>query len=263
MECRLNVMRALQRVDDFLDSLISLLANALSLDPGEMNENSFVDLFQEFAKIFCVKFRSCGVKRFLKLGQSTIFSRNDLRFDFAPADNMVDNLDIVKQVVVTVAEVKQNVKKRDTSSTPPKKKLRSTDTLPASQPITSDYEKYESDVGSPDCLEFPPCLRGQHGIELLADVENSCLEPTLTNSMILGMTVEATFVRLTCLDIELNAFKKIQEQEPQNAVKRIGTIYYTKAFDMLMRDGRKNLIFIMRYLLLLSKNHSAKWLPRD
>jgi hypothetical protein len=63
------------------------------------------------------------------------------------------------------------------------------------------------------------------------------------------------------LEIKADAFEKIQNEPPQDNPKKNATIYYTRGFDMLKRDDRKDLIHILRYLLFLSKHPAVEYLP--
>jgi len=65
--------------------------------------------------------------------------------------------------------------------------------------VGRDTGSDDDDNGSGYCdaddnVEFGSKIRGQLGIELLSDIERSCLKQVDNKRMILGLTVEATLV---------------------------------------------------------------------
>ncbi|XP_064630448.1 uncharacterized protein LOC135503560 isoform X1 [Lineus longissimus] len=219
--------------------------------------------------MFLVQFKVIGEKRSFKMGGMNVLSINDLRYDYE------DEVFHKPTVVVTVAEVKKTAQKSKKRKKVPKRefdqcvKIRKMDG--GDEVATTDIGDLHVDAGDDfhdegdddmdDDVEFGSKLRGQLGIELLADIERSCLIKVDNKPMILGLTVEATLVRLTCLEMDLDDLKKMQGKPPEENPTHVATIFYTKAYDMLKRDERAQLIYIMRHLLFLSNDNDANLLP--
>ncbi|XP_064635060.1 uncharacterized protein LOC135492483 [Lineus longissimus] len=259
---RVEWLPIFERINTFLTTLQSILRKASSLDI-EINEGTFVDLFQDFARIFLVQFKSAGIKRNFKMGGMDVVSVNGLRYDYD--DHLYGSVEL-PTVVVTVAEVKKTaVRKRSPSgrilrASKMSKTEGRLDVGNTAVAAAADVRDGEDDDG--DDVHFSSKLRGQLGIELLADVGRSCLKEVNNRRMILGLTVEVTLIRLTCLDIDMSKFKQMQEKLPEDNPSHVGAISYTRAYDMLKKDDRKELISILRYLLLLSNDSAATFWPR-
>ncbi|XP_064650170.1 uncharacterized protein LOC135501789 [Lineus longissimus] len=248
-----------ERVKIFLKTLKSVLKKAVN---SQINEGTFVDLFQVFARMFLVQFKAVGESRSSKMGRMAVLSINDLRCDYE------DEVFHKPTIVVTVAEVKKTALRSKKRKKLPKKE---NDLCDKKQKIegrgyaggatgSDDFGDSPDDI-SDDGVDFSSRLRGQLGIELLADIECSCLNEVDNRRMILGLTVEATLVRLTCLEMDMDDLKNVQENLPQENPTRVATIFYTKAYDMLKRDERSQLIYIMRHLLFLSNDCDTNLLP--
>jgi len=60
----------------------------------------------------------------------------------------------------------------------------------------------------------------------------------------------------------MDDMKQMQDKLPEDNPSHVATIHYTKAYDMLKKAGRKELIYIMRYLLFLAKKDAVHYLPK-
>jgi hypothetical protein len=79
---------------------------------------------------------------------------------------------------------------------PPKAKILITETRIDVADCRNEDDDGDDDIDydDDDAVSLPPKLKGQHGIQLLADLDRSCLKEVDGKRMILGLIVQATFV---------------------------------------------------------------------
>ncbi|XP_064644008.1 uncharacterized protein LOC135497915 isoform X2 [Lineus longissimus] len=201
-------------IDTFLTKVNKVLRKA-SPSNLEVNEGTFVDLFQHFARIFLVEFIPAMVKRSLMMGGMEVTSINDLRYDYEDHESY-DRCEDAPTIVVTVAEVKKGAKRKKLHCRKRKQRISKVQRTEgrdnvggANAAAAADDDEYDDDIDNDedgdtgdrnpsdiiddDRVEFSSRLRGQLGIELLADIDRSCLKEVNNKRMILGLTVEATW----------------------------------------------------------------------
>jgi len=216
------------------------------------DESHFVALFQDFTQMFYAKFEPFGTRRepgssvnakfcVRKIGGITVTSIPDLLY--AQGYNPVS--------IVTVAEVKRisysnNVEEENVLDK----------SEPAAKKPCHD-ENYVQDIS------FPSGLRGQHATQLLFFRPHTSMP---NKNCILGMVVQGTKVRLTCLEMSeehleelgtaknfkdcssISEDKDIDDAEPSPRISHKSFVYYTKAFDMFIRKDRVCLVHILTTL---------------
>ncbi|XP_064631925.1 uncharacterized protein LOC135490609 [Lineus longissimus] len=218
----INLMKETLR---FLDILQKMFTKYVNEEPTD--EICFVNIFRSFAQMFLVEF--CPVsKRVGEIFGTKVSSCPDLCYEVQKGPRSSS------AVITTIAEVKQSASPLGDSS---------------SCDLRSGNQEEKKKI---DDIDLPFNLRGQHAAELLLELPFSALQPCDGEEVILGITVQCTRVRLTCLKMETNLRKLLEKGHEQDlpGVKS-AEIHYTRGYDILKKEDRKHLGYILLLLAYL------------
>ncbi|XP_064624175.1 uncharacterized protein LOC135485710 isoform X2 [Lineus longissimus] len=214
----------------FLEALDSLIENHVNGLPSD--EHCFENLFQTFARIFFLELRIAS-KRSMNLFGENVSSIPNLRCEVLHGHRLQGGL------VITVAEVKPHVKESQPISSY---------NLPSGGPSEESFE-------NPDDFDLPDEVFGQHAAELLVELPYTALTRFGNKECIFGMIIQCTKVRLTCLHMSDEHLQMLQESEPieLNADDK-AKIHYSRPYDILNREDRKHLAYILLLFAYLTDN---------
>ncbi|XP_064628304.1 uncharacterized protein LOC135487937 isoform X2 [Lineus longissimus] len=252
---------SLHHVQQFLELLADILhRTSCGLVPKEA---AFMNLFQRYAQL-CKLYLSPGdtITRKMTVLGYTVKSMPD--FQFRSKDESRNEF-----LVITVGECKPSVCRKgssektyghDSPSTIAAKRRRLSG-LPEKQdhdasvhdkavqhsPRTA-HRLSEDEVA---IAELGCKLSGQHACDLLLELPHSAMKAYGRGTCMLGLIIEGTKVRLTCLEMKTEHLEKIQSStEPIDDEE--ATLHYTRAYDMLNCNDRKHLDYILLTLAFLN-----------
>ncbi|XP_064629358.1 uncharacterized protein LOC135488642 [Lineus longissimus] len=208
--------------------LVQLASNNQQID-----EDSFRQLFINFALIFNMEIRLVNSRNPLILQGREVDANPDLLYEKYPEVTAIAPKQIFS---VTVAECKGEAKpkkvklQRPAANYPPQREKR-------------PHSLIAQDSIAADSTIFPSDLKGQHACQLVNELGYTYMP---NKNCMLGFVVQGTKVRLTCLIMDRELNKRIREPEFEALLERSeAKIYFTKTFDMLQKQGRQHLAYIM------------------
>ncbi|XP_064622783.1 uncharacterized protein LOC135484987 [Lineus longissimus] len=214
---------ALRRFMGDVKKLLIMLSSYDVMTVHSLDKGFFTQLFINFGWIFAIDFRLVTSFQCLVIGGHEVLSKPDIVLMESALSRLVVTVVEVKKDVGMISDHGHDTRKRKFSAS--------------------------SDVGHSDCdrddIAFlSSTLRSQHACQLV------CALP-LTNAKnrmcMLGMIVQETKVRLTCLLMASEHLESLKHPNYDPA-KYSAKIFYTRAYDMLNADDREHLINIMTTL---------------
>ncbi|XP_064635427.1 uncharacterized protein LOC135492739 [Lineus longissimus] len=235
------ISRIMQFLDDFGKILVFWLKNGIAA-----TEAAYERVFQTFAAIFKIPFstgRVFGVRSVTIFG-TEVACVPDLLYTESSYDETSSNC------VVTIAEVKPACKHKE--GTPDVKSIRPTTATAASKPAASHQPLPTPTVST--YFPLPDGLKGQHATQLLLDLPAALPGPNEAKKCMLGLIVQATKVRLTYFEIHSEHVHILQQPKPTHLRGHTSLIRYSEAYDMFVKEDRKELVHMMLGLAAIGKD---------
>ncbi|XP_064637690.1 uncharacterized protein LOC135493941 [Lineus longissimus] len=232
----------------FLDGLIIILNKFCSgVAPTEA---AFQHLFVLFARIFMLSFSPGNISpaREMKIFGNKVTCQPDLRYEYDSKYPVV---------LVSVAEVKKYAPKKKAASARPEGLVArsATGSDIGSNPPPPKRMKMENedddDVDDDDDdddreTDFPSSVKGRHAAELLLEVPFTIQRHFPDKKCVLGLVLQATKIRFTCLEIKEDHMKQLRELKFHPLKEGSSArIYHTAAWDMLVKNDWEELVEMM------------------
>ncbi|XP_064653242.1 uncharacterized protein LOC135503569 [Lineus longissimus] len=237
------ISRIMQFLDDFGTILAFWLKNGIAA-----TEAAYERVFQTFAAVFKIPFsagRVFGVRSVTLFG-TEVTCVPDLLYTESSYDENSSNY------VVTIAEVKLACKHKE--ETPDGKLIRPTTvTATAASKAASSHQLLPTPTAS-TYIPLPDGLKGQHATQLLLDLPAALPGPDEAKKCMLGLIVQATKVRLTYFEIHSEHLHILQQPKPTHLRGHTSFIRYSEAYDMFVKEDRKELVHMMLGLAAIGKD---------